>query len=268
MAVMDRHHGLSLTELLVVIAAIAVLSGIMTPALWSARQQAQTVVCMANIKQVGTTLAVYEQANGTFPQGLDNSRSALMHGGWYAGDQNYDTLGRWWFEQLDGSAGDFHDKNSIFWCPSRKVADAGLSGIILGNYGINRAICMDVRGSVASAYVGKPLASEQIAHPAMTLLAADSGYCLISWQAAADNVLQRAEGHVGRDTETYVPGLSINTHRAFSMACRDDAIEGRHAGRTINVAYADGHVNSIAAESLLVEAVGDGWRNQSPLWLP
>ena len=64
--------GFTLIEVLVVIGIIAVLLGLLMPALSHARRQAKQVQCMSNLRQVGQLLAIYaNQWNGwVFPPQL------------------------------------------------------------------------------------------------------------------------------------------------------------------------------------------------------
>jgi prepilin-type N-terminal cleavage/methylation domain-containing protein len=63
-----RHRAFTLVELLVVIGIIAVLIGILLPALSRARQHAISAQCMNNLKQVGMAAMMYaNEHKGWFP---------------------------------------------------------------------------------------------------------------------------------------------------------------------------------------------------------
>jgi prepilin-type N-terminal cleavage/methylation domain-containing protein/prepilin-type processing-associated H-X9-DG protein len=266
------RRGFTLIELIVVISVVAMLSALALSAMHGARAQTRSTVCQTHLRELLLAFGHYYNAeDGLLPWGLAVGRLPAPSGG-YAGDSRSDLPGWWWFDCVEAVSGISLRDSGILQCPSKRLDDPDLAqNLLCGNYGVNRSLCRSKNDMPPYGKVfGEPyLSINDVRHPGSTLLIVDSGYALVCWWNAADE-MPVASGPATMNMNTaYIPGLRINKNRLLWRGQTEDAISGRHPGKTVNIGFADGHVEREKADDLLVTRVDDEtYANRSPLWEP
>lgn len=131
--VVAPRRGVTLVELLVVVAIVALLSMLVFPAVQAARETARASVCRNNLRQMGTALSGHVMQHGAFPNGAA--------GWWRVG-----TTGPWvewggsWVASVLPYAEEVNAFNGIrFGCAGSGAGVNGLHPIV----GCNDAVLLD-----------------------------------------------------------------------------------------------------------------------------